>query len=81
MVETVGGIDELTGEKARAAQRSLDNLIAITLEQSIQFPVVRQQGDFPKFEPTIAYYRLAAEAEALRLRNPRLPITLPYIQL
>ncbi len=75
MVEIIDGIDELTAEQAKVTQQSLNNLIAITLEQSIQFPVVQQTGDFRTIEPTKAYRKLAAEAEAIRSRNSRFPIT------
>ncbi len=75
MVENIDGIDGLTANQAKAAQRSLDNLIAITLEQSIQFPIEKTSNNHLRIVPTTAYQRLAAEAIRSNGINTSYPIT------
>lgn len=74
MVETIGGIDGLSRERAREAQQSLDRLIVATLEQSVRFPVKRDETG-GHIQSSAAYGQLAAEAEAIRERFPSFPIT------
>lgn len=75
MVDTIGGIDGLSAEEACKAQKSLKNLIAITLEQSIQYPVTRDKNGGVSVQPTYSYSRLASEVNDIRIRNPSFPIT------
>jgi hypothetical protein len=73
-IRLIDGIPGLTAAAAERAQEALRMLTAVTLEQSIKFPVSHESG--PEIHPTSDYLKLAAECCAISERVPNFPITI-----
>ena len=75
MVELINGIDGMSVTDCKEAKLALNNLIKITLQESIEFPVEKKESEGYQIIPHKAYKLLAQEAENIRNTHPTVPVS------
>jgi hypothetical protein len=75
MIELINGIDGLSVKDCNKAKSALNNVILVTLQESIEFPIEREENGNCSIIPPKAYEILAKEAESIRRSFPTFPLS------
>lgn len=75
MIELINGIDGLSVENCNKAKIALNNIIMVTLQESIEFSIEKEKNKDYQIVIPEAYRLLAQEVERIRITNPTFPLS------